>query len=141
MGFAVIDKEDAPVVEGLSWHLESMGYPAHSIGQDRRVRMHTYLLRPPAGMEVDHMNGDKLDNRRANLRVVTKAQNLQNVRTAKGDMRGVYLDRRDGRWYGQVKHRGVKHGTGRFRTAEEARDAVVALRLRVLPYSDPDLRP
>lgn len=138
-GHAMIDAADWPRVAERTWYHGTDGY----VQSDKapRCRLHVFLAAPPRGHEVDHKNGDRLDNRRENLRVVTHAENAQNVRTAKGDMRGVYYDSRGGgAWYGQVKHRGTKHSTGRFLTAAEAQAAVVALRLRVLPFSDPELR-
>ena len=43
-----------------------------------RVLLHREIMLPEIGMEVDHINGDKLDNRRCNLRVCTKSGNMRN---------------------------------------------------------------
>lgn len=63
-------------------------------GRGKKVYLHRLLLNPPKGMEVDHINGDKLDNRRANLRIVLKGENGRNtprkrVRNAKTPYKGV----------------------------------------------------
>lgn len=47
-------------------------------GQSRTIYLHRVITDAPAGMEVDHINHDSLDNRRCNLRVVTHKQNLNN---------------------------------------------------------------
>lgn len=106
------------------WHL-SAGYPA--IG-GKSVRFHTIAMHPPPGLEVDHIDGDKLNNRRSNLRVVTHAQNVQNVRTKRDLPRGVYTAA-NGKFYAQVKHRGKKHCLGHFDTLEEASHAAELKRL------------
>lgn len=65
--------------------------------------MHRVILQAQSGQEVDHINGDKLDNRRSNLRFVTRSQNLQN-RTWK--LKGV--SKKSG------KTRGLKRYTARI---------------------------
>ena len=132
-GYAVVDKADAHLLAGRVWYLDDSGY-AQSQTLDR-VRLHRLLMQPGPGMTVDHINGDKLDCRQSNMRVVTQGQNSQNVRTSKGSYRGVYRDGRDGAWYGQVKTVGKRYSTGRFSTREEARLAVMALRTSLLPFS------
>lgn len=89
--------------------------------------------------EVDHLNQNGLDNRRANLRVVTKAEQRFNTR-ARDDKkvcpyRGVFQYKVSGRWYGQVQVNGKKHSTGYFDSPEEANDALVSLRRRVVPVA------
>jgi hypothetical protein len=130
-GYVIIDRADVDLVCEQGWYHDSEGY-AHSTSV-KGLRMHNLI----AGKRVDHKNGNKRDNRRKNLRPATQAQNCQNVRTAKGDYRGVYYDPRGGgAWYGQVKHKGRRYGTGRFQDREEAREAVQALRAALLPYSE-----
>src|SRR3954464_1039854 len=87
-GHAIIDDADAHLVAGRTWYLDASGYAQSETKE--RVRLHRLLMQPPFGFEVDHRNGDKLDCRRANMRIVSHAQNAQNVRTAKGTLRGVY---------------------------------------------------
>ena len=128
-GYAIIDCADIDLVCEYGWYHDDHGYAQSTLVKG--LRMHSLL----AG-RVDHKNGNRLDNRRKNLRPATQAQNCQNVRTAKGDYRGVYYDSRGGdAWYGQVKHKGRKYSTGRVDSREEAREAVVALRASLLPFA------
>jgi hypothetical protein len=127
---ALVDDEDAWVLVHR-WRLSSHGYP--ETGHSKRL--HRLLMAPPDGLEVDHISGNKLDNRRSNLRLCSHAENTQNVRTTKGAYRGVYFDRRSGKWYGQVKVRGQKHSTPVRTCREEARRDVEALRARLLPFA------
>lgn len=81
-GLALIDDEDAGLVTGRRWYLTGTGYAAAAAlrGKSRTlVCMHRLLLDPPASAQVDHVNRDKLDNRRANLRVATRSQNQGNA--------------------------------------------------------------
>ena len=85
--------------------------------------------------EVDHINRNKLDNRRCNLRVVTRNQNRQNVPAqAKSGFRGVYVDRA-GRWYAQVRVGGKLNHLGTFDNEEEAARVASDFRREHLPYS------
>ncbi len=75
---------------------------------------------------VDHINGDKLDNRFSNLREATQAQNLRN-KAVKGDsltrIKGVTKDRRDGRFYAYIDTNGKRRSLGGFDTPELAEAA------------------
>ena len=75
------------------------------------------------GIVVDHTNHDTLDNRRANLRICTRAQNLQNQRGARRAFpKGVYR-KKSGAFYSQICANGVRKSFGPFETAEEAASA------------------
>ena len=72
---------------------------------------------------IDHINGDTLDNRKANLRFATVAQNAQNRNKVKGcssKYLGVTYHKRDERWQTQVRHNGKRHYVGLYLTEEEA---------------------
>lgn len=81
------------------------------------------------------MDGDGLNNRRLNLRIVTHAQNLQNKKPyANGSgVRGVHLA--NGRWRAQARLAGVKYEVGTFATQEEAATAIAAWRAENMPFS------
>ncbi len=79
---ALIDTADLPAVDVASWTLDGNGYAFAKVA-GRVWLMHTYLLEVPRGVEVDHINQDPLDNRRSNLRAVTRTQNAANRRSAK----------------------------------------------------------
>ena len=84
---AKIDKEDLNKVKNYKWHLfKSKGYVNHSgyINKiQKNIRLHQLILGKKQGFIIDHINHDKLDNRKKNLRFVTYNQNQWN-RKAKG---------------------------------------------------------
>lgn len=129
---AVVDDCDS-WARSFRWH-KSGKYPATTI-DGKSVRLHTLIVNPSEGFVTDHIDGDPMNNRRDNLREITQAENCQNVRTRKGDMRGVYFAKAQNNWYGQVKHMGKRYCIGRFDTPEECRDAVQKLRKEILSHA------
>ena len=73
--------------------------------------------------EIDHINGDRADNRLANLREATSAENKQNLakRTDnKTGFTGVYFEKRVGLWEARVMKNGRSYGAGYYETREQA---------------------
>lgn len=77
--FAIVDKEDFDWLDKWKWHRSPNGYVQRSDPENRngKIRMHRQLVGVP-GLVVDHINGNKLDNRRENLRVCTQQKNCLN---------------------------------------------------------------
>jgi hypothetical protein len=76
----------------------------------------------PEGHEVDHINGDPLDNRRANLRIATKGQNAQNrkARLRESGIRGVSYHRSSGKWRAGITNSDGFVSLGMYDTEEQA---------------------
>lgn len=78
----LVDDSDRLLIVGHSWFLTRHGYYQgdKKRGDNRnRIYMHHLIVGlPPRGLMVDHINRNKLDNRRSNLRFVTCSQNLIN---------------------------------------------------------------
>lgn len=82
----LIDAEDLARISMYHWHARYCKpdrYAARTIYQKVNgvvkrpaIYLHRFLLGAPAGMQVDHRNGDCLDNRKANLELVTPDENL-----------------------------------------------------------------
>lgn len=124
----VLDDVDAEQAQYL-WHIDGAGYAARQI-DGRWERLHRVLmgLSRGDGKEVDHLDGDPLNNRRSNLVIATRAENCQNVGSRRRDLpRGVYRAPW-GRFYAQVKHRGVKYSLGHYDTPDEAAAVATAKR-------------
>lgn len=126
---ALISPEDADRVQPFKWYLNASGYAARRIGykQKSMVYMHRLIMDAPAGYEVDHINGNKLDNRRENLRLVTRQQNMHNRPARRKENRtsiykGVYkhVDGNYVRWAAQILVEKKKRHLGLFNTEVEA---------------------
>lgn len=119
-----IDDGDAPLIAGHAWQKVPSGkstYAATTIA-GRRVFMHRLLLGLPPGdpRQGDHWNGDGLDNRRQNLRAVTRSQNQANARRKDGRFKGAFFDKRGGLWMARLRYEGRAYYLGRHPTAEDA---------------------
>lgn len=88
--YALVDFSDAPTVSTMRWYLghgyavstsHRPGASRTSKGRNMNVAMHRLIMGSPPqpGLVIDHVNGDRLDNRRKNLRWVTVAENNQNL--------------------------------------------------------------
>lgn len=79
-GHAIVSMADYARCRARRWYWNKRGYAASdSCGE--RLLMHRFVLGAPRGREVDHINGDRLDNSRTNLRESSRAENGRN-RTA-----------------------------------------------------------
>lgn len=144
---ALIDAKDLPLVLGYSWHIHNKGY-ASRVGSRRdgkpTILMHRQLLEVGAGdeqIEVDHLNGDRLDNRSANLRLTDRAGNAQNLhrfRPGTSEHRGVCWDRSRGLWRASAQVAGRQVLLGRFPDELDAHRAVSAWRREHMPWSARD---
>ena len=134
---ALVDDEDRERVEHYRWHRTHWGYVTRSTPRPecRLIWLHREVmgLSPGDGLEVDHRDGNKLDNRRSNLRVATRQQNAQNV--ARHRYRGVSWFKPAGLWQAKVTLGGVQHHLGYFRDREKAREAAVAFRAEHMPFA------
>lgn len=112
--YALIDKEDLEKVSKFKWHINDMGYAVNR-HKGKNLRMHRLVNQTPEGMVTDHKNGDRLDNRKSNLRTVTQKQNANN---RKGD-KGYSWDKSKNKWI--VRYKSTFYG--RYVTEEEAKQA------------------
>ena len=143
--YATVDASDADWVNQWRWHLDNRGYAVRSeYGEGfkggRAVLLHRSLLglEHGDGVEGDHINRVRLDNRRSNLRRLPRGLNPQNQSSFKGSssrFRGVCWDKEKSRWlaYVYVGRRQIK--LGRFVSEDEAAQAARAGRLRWFPYA------
>lgn len=132
-GFVAIDEADLPLLKPWTWWQDSEGYARtmrRAGGKHVALRLHTLLAWPPPGMQVDHINGDRLDNRRCNLRVVTRAVNLQNRRRAnRNNATGVLnVTLHGGVYRAQLNRNRVRVHFSRHATLEDAAAAIRAAR-------------
>jgi hypothetical protein len=126
----LIDESDVPHVAGLTLYRGNTGYVYFSTWMNGRSQprlLHRFLMAPPPRAHVDHINGDKLDNRRANLRVVTPSVNQVNRkrlnRNNHSGIRGVQYAphlSRSHPWRAQITVNRTNHHLGLFVTLKGA---------------------
>lgn len=130
----VIDEADWPLVAALTLYRGTNGYVYFSVWKDGKSTpqtLHRFLTGAPKGRHVDHVNGDPLDNRRANLRVTSpglnqvnrKRLNRNNVSGVRGVQHVPRLSTRSP-WRAQITVDGRNLHLGLFAT----RNAAVAAR-------------
>ena len=137
---AIIDVADVPRVSGFHWHARVRHsadgavrsvYAAAKPNGKTHIHMHRILNRTPEGYETDHVDGNGLNNRRANLRTASTRQNQGNSRLRTDNttqVKGVYWDSARGKFSAQLFDSGKNHHLGRFDDIEAARTAVEAAR-------------
>lgn len=125
-----IDDEDAAIVLNHRWTLLKVSHLRYAQSKEggKTILMHRLLANPGAGLVVDHINSDGLDNRRANLRICTQQENLYNRRVHKHSKTGVrgVMQSRNG-FRASVSAKGAKYRK-RFKTLEEAQEWAESLR-------------
>lgn len=128
---AVLDADDAEKVNGFKWTADVQAggtiIYAHRMtrvnGARKKVSLHRLIMNAPAGVFVDHIDCDGLNNRKSNLRLVTPAQNKMNCRpSSKSEhgFKGIWRDKGTNKWRASIKHQGKASSLGFFETPEEA---------------------
>lgn len=137
----LIDTEDLTLVSDFqgTWHLNNRGYVSRTV-KGKRESLHRLIMNPAdSTVVVDHIDGNPLNNRKNNLRIITWDQNAQNIssnRRSITGVRGVSLDNRWGeRWRARIRVNGKDINLGYYDTKEEAEEAVKKGRAEFLPFS------
>ena len=137
---AIVDQEDWHIVSIRKWSAiksANKTYAAHVErinGKIKTTYMHRLIHGSKPGESVDHKNGDSLDNRRANLRTATRAQNMQNVGVTKANSsgyKGVNWNVATSKWHARISLNGKRLHLGLFDSAEDAHAAYVAASQRL----------
>src|SRR6185503_4146389 len=124
--YAKISPVGAPKVLLHKWSVgkgRNSRYPAYVLSTDRRYKLHRFIMDAPAGVDVDHINGDPLDNRRENLRLVTARENQANSRKrsrASSQYKGVAWHPVSGKWRAYIAPDRKQQHIGLFSTELDA---------------------
>ena len=117
----LVDAEYLPLVAGYSWYITKIRkkiYISTAIGGKTKY-LHRLDMGEPRGYEIDHINGDSLDNRLANLRTVTRKQNCMNS-GFRNKYKGAHFYKATGTWMSYITIGGKKKHLGYFKTEREA---------------------
>ena len=137
---ATVDDEDYQELSKFKWsssfcNNRAKVYAVRAVkinGKSKTIRMHRTIMNVNDDRIVDHINGDTLDNRKSNLRVVSVQQNNMNRHKscAKSGIKGV-TQRKSGKWWSRIQKNGRAYYLGTFESAEQAEEAykIAALKL------------
>lgn len=108
---SLIDESDYPELSKTKWSYNGCGYAVRAIWnpikkKSRFILLHRQIMNPVKGQDVDHINGNKLDNRRSNLRLCSRSQNKANVglkKTNTSGFKGVSYFKGTSRWRARIK--------------------------------------
>jgi len=119
--YAYVDAADYEWLNQWTWHVQN-GY-AVRWEKGKVIFMHREILKPPRGKMGDHVNGNRLDDTRANLRVCTRPENSRNKSKPHGTssrFRGVSYRKDSGKWYARIRFEGKLIHLGLFTEEVEA---------------------
>jgi len=125
---AIVDSENISLLNTHRWCTSVIGnlrYAKRKV-KGKVVLMHREIMNAPAGMQIDHINGNGLDNRKANLRVCTVSQNQQNSTKrahCSSKFKGVALSKNQKKWMARICINGKKIYIGRYKSEFEAAEA------------------
>lgn len=123
-----VAKVDSDLYESLSkhkWHCSALGYAVRTKRLDNKKKtiwMHREIAKTSVGMVTDHKNGDKLDNRRRNLRTCTHSENNHNKSGKFLGRKGIYFCKTTKKWRARIMVNGHIYEIGRFNSQEDAQE-------------------
>ena len=122
--YAIVDDADFAYLNQWKWQCDSSGYAVRDIGgrkDKKRTLMHRLINKTPKGFHTDHINRNKLDNRKANLRTTTVGQNILNSKISKRNTSGYKgVEWYKNRWVARIKFNYKTIYLGRFKLLSEA---------------------
>ena len=119
----VVDADDYSKIKNLLWRENDNGYIISQFPGDIPVLLHRLITNARKGEVVDHINHLKYDNRKDNLRVANQEYNMMNACGRKDNTsgrKGVWQDKRNGRWVAAIRVNKKKINLGHFATFDEA---------------------
>lgn len=126
---ALVDDEDYEKLNKFKWYLNSEGYAVRDVfskGIRKNTRMHRVVANPPDGMDTDHVNRNRLDNRKENLRVCTRSENLRNSSLRSDNAtgyKGVAFHKFSSLYHATINVDKKQKSLGYFKTPKEAAKA------------------
>ena len=122
----LIDAEDYERVSQHKWSVENSGY-IHSTYAGKHMRLHRFLLGNLPKV-IDHINGDKTDNRKCNLRVCENKENIRNQKLMnrnKTGFKGVCLDKRRGKYESSITVDSKKKFLGYYENGNSGLESLI----------------
>lgn len=117
-----VDDDDYVDLRQYKWYLHPRGY-AQAYIQGKMVLMHRFIMQP-GSLQIDHMDGDKTNNQRSNLRIVRHGTNIQNVPPKANNTSGfVGISKNGIYWQANIYKDGKRLFLGNFKDKLKAASA------------------
>lgn len=124
--YALVDDEDFTNLNKFVWGLAGLGYVCRKEGywkNRKTIYMHREIMKTPVGLDTDHKNLNRLDNRKKNLRICTRSENQHYQRKQNGKYSsrfvGVHLTNR-GKWWARIVINQKSKSLGLYDKEEDA---------------------
>lgn len=120
-----IDDCDYERISRHQWHAQKdyNTWYAKTYIEGKIVLLHRFILNPPDNVEIDHRDGNALDNRRFNIRECSHSENMHNQRpqvNKSSRYKGVSWDKSRSKWYAQIRINSKQKSLGHFSDENEA---------------------
>jgi hypothetical protein len=112
----MVDDEDYKKLNNFHWQADKYGIVSRHIGKKKHILMYRQIMNAPLGIEIDHIDGNRLNNQKSNLRFATSSQNKMNRgprKDNKSGYKGVSWHKERNKWTariminGEYKHLGL----------------------------------
>lgn len=125
--FAKVDDDDFEYLNQWKWYCDRKGYACRAGGIEIKrntIRMHREIIKTPKGMLTDHIDRDRLNNCKSNLRICLFSGNSANTGLTKNNTTGykgiAFMGGKVNKWKARIKFNCKLYHIGCFKTKEEA---------------------
>jgi hypothetical protein len=123
---AIVDDDDFELVNKYKWHYSKASKNYGRAKSTSGIAMHRLIMKAEKGQEIDHINGNTLDNRKTNLRFVTHFNNQKNMKKSianKSGYKGVSWHNKAKKWQSHIMIANKNMYLGLFNDVKEAAKA------------------
>lgn len=149
--FALVDNEDFEWLSKYKWFVltnytnyKRPSYAGRSgHGSPKIILLHREIMKPPKGLQIDHINGNGLDNRKNNLRICTHTENQRNYKRHRSNKYALGTSFNvNGKYQATIRIRSLKKSKylGSFKTQKEAHEAFLEADLKYNPETYEEIR-
>jgi hypothetical protein len=118
---ATVSDEDFDLLNKFNWNAVKGAVYYYAVRSNDKAKMHRIIVDAPSGMQVDHIDGNTLNNTRENLRICTVSQNQCNSKVRVDNTtgyKGVTICK--SKYYAQIRHNGKRISLGYYEKPEDA---------------------
>lgn len=119
----MVDDDDYEKLEKFNWQADKYNSVSSHSTDKGRILVHRYITDCPLNLEVDHIDGNRLNNQKSNLRIVNSSQNKMNRgsrKDCKSGFKGVSWHNKNSKWVSRIMINGKYKHLGQFETKEQA---------------------